>query len=131
MIVANVSVNQVFFCIGLVHVETCIVGVLTLRWGQISKSDKTENLKIVLFQKRLSVLPILNYYVPFPAKLRNLALSPYTIVTSEGQTLNKSALGLIQNILFDLCISRDPERSVYTFKKVLCVDLFLLFFQMP
>ena len=51
MIVANVSVNQVFFCIGLVHVETCIVGVLTLRWGQISKSDKTENLDLVICQK--------------------------------------------------------------------------------
>ena len=51
MIVANVSVNQVFFCIGLTYVETCIVGVLTLRLGQISKSDKTENLDLVIFQK--------------------------------------------------------------------------------
>ena len=51
MIVANVSVNQFFFCIGFAYVEICIVGVLTLRLGQISKSDKTENLDLVIFQK--------------------------------------------------------------------------------
>ena len=51
----------------LAYGRNLIVGVLTLRCGQISKIDKTENIKVVLFQNRLEILTIQlykkNYYV--------------------------------------------------------------------
>ena len=51
----------------LAYGTNLIVGVLTLRCGQISKIDKTENIKVVLFQNRLEILTIhlykKNYYV--------------------------------------------------------------------
>ena len=45
----------------LAYGTNLIVGVLSLCCGQISKTDKTENIKVVLFQNRLEVLIIQLY----------------------------------------------------------------------